>query len=176
MTSSYRRAHRALKSVCMGTVEEDVRNYSTASLLWLLTDSVLTLNSVAGTPQSKRRWVTPGKLAVAHKSARMQAGATPIFKKVSDQDATLGSAVGRSAESIRAMRRGLVGTFEGLVVAEARKLAEDSENRRGKSPWHNVSRLTGQVVKVRGGSSCVALDCEVTVQARAALAKSSGAL
>ena len=45
---------------------------------------------VAGTPQSKRRWVTPEKLAVAHKSARMQAGATPIFKKVSDQDAVLG--------------------------------------------------------------------------------------
>ena len=90
MTSSYRRAHRALKSVRIGTVEEDVRNYSTASLLWLLTDSVLTLNSVAGTPQSKRRWVTPGKLAVAHKSARMQAGATPIFKKVSDQDVVLG--------------------------------------------------------------------------------------
>ena len=72
---------------------------------------------VAGTPQSKKKWVTPEKGAVALKRARMQVGLTPNFKKVSEQNAALGKAIGRVAEAVRALKRSLRGTFEGVIEA-----------------------------------------------------------
>ena len=47
----------------------------------------------------------------------MQVGLTPTFKKVSEQNAALAKAVGRVAEAVRALKRSLRGTFEGVIEA-----------------------------------------------------------
>ena len=47
----------------------------------------------------------------------MQVGLTPTFMKVSEQNAALAKAVGRVAEAVRALKRSLRKTFEGVIEA-----------------------------------------------------------
>ena len=83
------------------------------------------------------------------------------FKKVSDQNAAIGLAVGRSAESVRSLRRGLGGTFEGLVVSEADRLAVESENRRKEKPVADCEQVDWSVGRGARRQLVRAIDREV---------------